>query len=222
MGGQACVLYGAAQFSRDVDLAVLVDDENLARLREGLAGLDAEAIAVPEFRREFLEQGLAIHFRCRGGESDGIRIDVMSNMRGVAPFNELWERRVMKEWDGVAVAVMGIEDLVQAKKTQQDKDWPMIRQLMERAYYEEEQGREEFLLRELRTAELLVELARKKPELARQLMVVRALLDAAIEGDVAAVRRRLREEEDAEREADRNYWQPLKAELERLRREKRG
>ena len=31
MGGQACVLYGAAQFSRDLDLAVLADASNLAR-----------------------------------------------------------------------------------------------------------------------------------------------------------------------------------------------
>lgn len=31
----------------------------------------------------------------------------------------------------------------------------------------------------------------------------------------------LREEEDAEREADRHYWAPLKRELEQLRREHR-
>ena len=29
MGGQACVLYGAAEFSRDTDLAVLAEQENL-------------------------------------------------------------------------------------------------------------------------------------------------------------------------------------------------
>ena len=28
MGGQACVFYGAAEFSRDVDLFVLVDPSN--------------------------------------------------------------------------------------------------------------------------------------------------------------------------------------------------
>ena len=30
MGGQACVLYGAAEFSRDLDLALLPDPANLA------------------------------------------------------------------------------------------------------------------------------------------------------------------------------------------------
>jgi len=29
MGGQACVLYGAAEFSRDLDLALLPDPTNL-------------------------------------------------------------------------------------------------------------------------------------------------------------------------------------------------
>ena len=33
MGGQACVFYGGAEFSRDTDLAILADAANLARLR---------------------------------------------------------------------------------------------------------------------------------------------------------------------------------------------
>ena len=34
MGGQACVFYGAAEFSRDTDLAILASSENLARLKK--------------------------------------------------------------------------------------------------------------------------------------------------------------------------------------------
>ena len=37
MGGQACVLYGAAEFSRDLDLALLPDTANLDRLETALA-----------------------------------------------------------------------------------------------------------------------------------------------------------------------------------------
>jgi hypothetical protein len=36
MGGQACILYGAAEFSRDVDVAVAADDGNLNLLRRAL------------------------------------------------------------------------------------------------------------------------------------------------------------------------------------------
>jgi hypothetical protein len=47
MGGQACVFYGAAEFSRDTDLAILADTANLSRRRAALAELQAEVIAVP-------------------------------------------------------------------------------------------------------------------------------------------------------------------------------
>ena len=46
MGGQACVFYGAAEFSRDTDLAVLASSENLTRLKKALNDLKAEVIAV--------------------------------------------------------------------------------------------------------------------------------------------------------------------------------
>jgi hypothetical protein len=46
MGGQACVLYGAAEFSRDIDLAILADPRNLSRLDKVLVDLNAEPIIV--------------------------------------------------------------------------------------------------------------------------------------------------------------------------------
>jgi hypothetical protein len=36
MGGQACVFYGAAQVSKDVDFVILADQANLASLRQAL------------------------------------------------------------------------------------------------------------------------------------------------------------------------------------------
>jgi hypothetical protein len=47
MGGQACVSYGAAEFSRDVDLAILASLQNLDALRGAMSDLHAEVIAVP-------------------------------------------------------------------------------------------------------------------------------------------------------------------------------
>ena len=54
MGGQACVFYGAAEFSRDVDLFIAVDESNLSRLRSALQELGAESIAVPPLENEYL------------------------------------------------------------------------------------------------------------------------------------------------------------------------
>jgi hypothetical protein len=61
MCGQACIVYGAAEFSRDAGLAVLADRANLERLREALGELRAETIADPPFDAQYLERGHAVH-----------------------------------------------------------------------------------------------------------------------------------------------------------------
>jgi hypothetical protein len=119
IGGQACVFYGGAEFSRDTDFAILGDAANLARLRKALAELQAEPIAVPPFEIKFLRRGHAIHFRCRHPEALQMRVDVMSKMRGVDPFNKLWRRRTTLQIPGgEKCELLSLPDLVQAKKTQ--------------------------------------------------------------------------------------------------------
>jgi hypothetical protein len=44
MGGQACVFYGAAEFSRDTDFAILADPANLARLEKAEAARHRRSI----------------------------------------------------------------------------------------------------------------------------------------------------------------------------------
>jgi len=95
MGGQACVFYGAAEFSRDTDFVLLADAANLARLRRALAGLRAEPIAVPPFEMKYLRRGHALHFRCQHPDAPRMRVDVMSKMRGVDAFPRLWKRRTV-------------------------------------------------------------------------------------------------------------------------------
>jgi hypothetical protein len=115
---------------------------------------------------------------------------------------------------------MGLPDLVTAKKTQRDKDWPMVRRLMEAHYFEHRAKpslpRIRFWLRELRTPELLVEVARRWPAERSRLARRRRLLRLVDQGEKARAAA-LRDEEDAERARDAAYWAPLRAELERLR-----
>lgn len=118
MGGQACVFYGAAEFSRDTDLAILADDPNLSRLKTALDHLQAELIAVPNFDPAYLHAGHAIHFRCHHPEASGMRVDVMSKMRGVDPFPDLWERRTtLQTPDGTICDLLSLPDLVQGWNT---------------------------------------------------------------------------------------------------------
>jgi len=225
MGGQACVLYGAAEFSRDTDFAILASQANLSRLRAALTELQAEVIAVPPFELKYLQKGHAIHFRCRASEAAGMRVDVMTKMRGVDSFAKLWPRRsTLLAEDGTSYELMSLPDLVKAKKTQRDKDWPMIRRLVEADYFKDREQPKQQQLRfwflELRTPELLIELAAAHPQICRRLTKQRPLLKLAAAGAEIDLIEALSEEERLEREADRDYWVPLKAELEQLRRER--
>ncbi len=222
MGGQACVFYGAAEFSRDTDLAIVADAVNLARLRRALADLQAEVIAVPPFELKYLRRGHAIHFRCRHPEALRMRVDVMAKMRGVDAFAKLWRRRTTIELpEGTRCDLLSLPDLVQAKKTQRDKDWPMIRRLVEAHYFQNNAkpnpAQIRFWLQELRTPQLLVEVAQRHTRLCRRLVSTRPLLTHAAPGKIKELERALMAEEFAERERDQRYWLPLRAELDTLR-----
>jgi hypothetical protein len=222
MGGQACVFYGAAEFSRDTDFAILADAANLARLRKALAELQADLIAVPPFAIKYLRRGHAIHFRCQHPEALRMRVDVMAKMRGVDSFANLWKRRTTLQIPGGEKCdLLSLPDLVAAKKTQRDKDWPMIRRLVEAHYFQNQPkpkpAQIRFWFQELRTPELLVELATRYPAICRRQVRERPLLAHVHAGEPAILEQALSAEETAERQRDREYWLPLKAELEKLR-----
>lgn len=221
MGGQACVLYGGAEFSRDTDIAILADRENIKRLETAVTELEAEVIAVPPFNIEYLQRGHAVHFRCHHPEADGMRLDVLSVMRGLPSFDLLWERRTTVEVDdSFSMELLSLPDLVRAKKTQRDKDWPMIRRLLEADYIQHrdnsDMNRVEFWLAEMRTPVVLRELATQYPDHVPHVATrpflhnISNLNDEQIESEL------LQEEQRIKRE-DRQYWEPLRRELEALR-----
>ncbi len=225
MGGQACVFYGAAEFSRDTDFAILADAANLTRLRAALADLQAEPIAVPPFELKYLRRGHAVHFRCQHPEAFQMRVDVMSKMRGVDSFSKLWRRRTTITFpEGMTCDLLSLPDLVQAKKTQRDKDWPMIRRLVEAHYFannlKPRPAHIKFWLMELRTPELLLEIAQSHTLLAQGLAAKRPLLQQAALGELAQLEAALAAEENGLRAQDKAYWLPLRQELERLRHSK--
>jgi hypothetical protein len=225
MGGQACVFYGAAEFSRDTDFAILADATNLARLRKALAELRAEPIAVPPFELKYLRRGHAIHFRCRHPGALRMRVDVMSKMRGVDSFNRLWKRRTTLQIPGGEKCnLLSLPDLVRAKKTQRDKDWPMIRRLVEAHFFQNQTrpnpAQIRFWFQELRTPELLLDLSRRYPAVCRRVARQRILLVNAQSGKLEKLAQALLAEETVERQQDKEYWLPLRRELEKLRHNK--
>jgi len=218
IGGQACILYGGVEFSRDIDFTVMISPDNLNSITLALKELKGELVYFPNLSENVLRSGHACHFRCQEDDVKGLRIDILGNMRNVDPFSELWKRRELIEINGVGfIAVLGITDLIKAKKTQRDRDWPMIRRLVEVDILRNSDNPSEekiFLwFQECRTPEILISLAKKYPEKALERTLARPLLRYIKEDNVDLIRTKLREEEDGEREQDRIYWTPLKKEL---------
>lgn len=226
MGGQACVFYGAAQVSKDIDLVLLADAANFKKLHKALDALGAKRIAVPRFDPQLLARGHAVHFRCSAPGVEDLRVDVMTRLRDLPDFATLWERRTVIAGDsGDEFNLLCIPDLVDAKKTQRMKDWPVIELLV--AIHYRENGKTpgpdwvEFWLREGRSPELLKELVERFPNEARADAEKRPLLKLAFSNDIEHLREALDAEVRAEQAKDRAYWMPLKAELEAFRRTER-
>lgn len=226
MGGQACILYGASEFSRDTDFVVLCSDENLERLKAALKALDAEQIFFPPLEKVFLQRGHACHFRCGHPDLNGFRVDIMSVMRGCDDFDQLWARRTLIDLPDIpGVGVLSLPDLVAAKKTQRDKDWPMIRRLIEADYERHKADPSDekirFWLQECQTPELLYRLARQYPDIIEQEQKKRPLLTFAVQENEDRLFRQLLEEQHHQRHLDKAYWAPLRKELESMRSERR-
>ena len=222
MGGQACVFYGAAEFSRDCDIVIFAEDTNFERLQNALVDLQATCIAVPPFERKYLDRGHAVHFRCKHPDALDMRLDVMTKMRCVDDFEFLWERRTtIEDQEKIRYEVLGVQDLVKAKKTQRDKDWPMIRRLIESHYASNQiaptEDRIRFWLLESRTPVMLMDLAANYSETAHSLIEKRLLLSDALNANERGVKQQLNDEQNIEKEVDENYWAPLKKELELIR-----
>jgi len=124
--------------------------------------------------------------------------------------------------DGFSFDALSLPDLVQAKKTQRDKDWPMVRRLLEAHYFQNRDhpttAHIRFWMLELRSPELLIQVAKDYRKLCERFARKRPLLHFALQADHEALEAALRDEESLERQADRSYWQPLRAELEEIRR----
>jgi len=226
MGGQACVFYGAAQFSKDIDFLILAERENFDGLHRALEDLQARRIAVPRFSPEVLTRGHAVHFRCGAPGVEGLRVDVMVKLRDLERFQELWDRRTtLSEDGGSQFHLLSIPDLVNAKKTQREKDWPVIEALVEAHYKAMKENptpeRLEFWFLESRSPDRLVNLCARHPTEAAAFAAKRPLLELASRKDFAALREELDSEKRLEQEKDRIYWEPLKREMEEFRRAER-
>lgn len=220
IGGQACILYGAAEFSRDTDFVILCNLENIKNIKKALKKLKAIRIYVPSLNIKYLLKGHACHFKCQDGYIKGLRVDILAKLRGCSDFNQMWKRRTTVEINkSDKIEIIGLKDLVASKKTQRDKDWMMLTKLVDNDIFITEKPDKEKIkwwFKECRSIENLEKLCITYKSVAEECTIQRPLLKYVL-NDKQKSADLLKQEELEDREKDKKYWLPLRKELEILR-----
>ncbi len=128
--GQAAILYGASTFSEDVDVWLDPAAANVARFLRALAAVEATAYKLsPPMTRRNVNLGHGFHFLVpdAGG---AIYLDVMPRPPRVGAFAASYRRQRVMETPMGRLSVVGIEDLVELKKTRRLADYDVITNLV--------------------------------------------------------------------------------------------
>lgn len=130
IGGQAAILHGGAHFTADIDLWMAPDPANVQCLLRSLARVDAVVHKLtPPPVRTWMETGHGFHFVVPDGENGSVYLDVMGVPPRVGAFADATTRMVRFETPWGSLPVVGIQDLVELKKTNRLEDYAVITRL---------------------------------------------------------------------------------------------
>jgi hypothetical protein len=115
VGGLAVQTHGHVRTTFDVDIYPRPQPDNLRRLAEALKGLDARTLNAGAqdmaIEAAMLPRATLWQFDTRHGA-----IDVVHEAPGAPPYDELRERALEIELDGIKLAVAGRDDLISMKR----------------------------------------------------------------------------------------------------------
>ena len=118
IGGVAVIAHGHTRNTRDVDLMAAADRTNLERLAAALRELDARLSGVDAHLLDVDVQDAATlasgaNFTM---ETDAGGLDLFNEIPGAAPYEDLRERALVIDLDGLTVRVAGRDDLIRIKR----------------------------------------------------------------------------------------------------------
>ncbi len=222
ISGQATVLYGASTFSEDIDLWVRPTAGNLDRLRRALRALHARAYKLtPPLTLGHARKGHGFHFVLPSA-SGPVFLDVMGRPPRVTSYGVCKARAVTMATEWGRIPVLSIPDLVEIKKTRRLGDYDVISALVRIRLVAA--GRKVpasllvWALRNSFVAEDLGDILARHPAARRvAARLPRKALKAALAGRLEACRRAIAAEVAGLQRQDLRYWNPVLADLRRLR-----
>jgi hypothetical protein len=108
VGGWAVALHGEPRFTKDLDLLVGTDPENLLRVASAFREFGAPPEIVGQLERLAPEEFLFLG-------APPARVDVLRTIPGI-DFREAYARRSDVDWEGVRVHVVARDDLIASKR----------------------------------------------------------------------------------------------------------
>lgn len=132
IGGMAMVSHGSAFVTADLDVCYEWSISNCEAVARALAPLDPHLRGAPRelpFRLDAptLKAGLNFTLETNAGD-----IDLIGEVRGMGGYEDLLAGSVEYDLYGLPVRIMGIDDLIRAKKdADRDKDRIHLRELRE-------------------------------------------------------------------------------------------
>jgi hypothetical protein len=201
LGGQAAVVYGASQFTRDADFWIEPNADNIRRLRGAMKALGARPRFLPPLELKWLAKGHGVHFSFLHAGRKYL-LDFLGKPPRVSGFAQAWRDATRIRWHGLEIRVLDIPRLVRTKKTNRDKDYPAIQALVDSVFEEAFKMKRpsprvlSFLVEESRSASQLKKIldrwavARKIAMKSRRIAVQLALQKAPGPAVNQAIRRR--------------------------------
>jgi len=127
ISGQACVLYGASQFTEDIDFWIQSSNKNVRAFLRAMAQVKAKVYKLtPPMTQVYVLKGHGFHFKV----GRDWYVDVMGKPPRVGKFQSARKRarRIVTEWGDLIVAAP--EDLVLLKRTNRPADYETISNLV--------------------------------------------------------------------------------------------
>ena len=129
IGGFAAVTHGSSLMTRDLDICVVLNEENLVRLRRLLGDWHPTHRMTPQ-KLSFLDFPQAGPVQNLYLETDHGIIDILSSVLGVGDFKRLRDHAEVLEIRGRRYPVISLEDLITAKEAcGREKDLLAVKEL---------------------------------------------------------------------------------------------
>jgi predicted nucleotidyltransferase len=135
IGAWAVIAHGYVRATADIDFIARLDSENMVRLAAALSelnarlrGVDADKLGIDPTDPEVLANGASFTM-----DTDAGPLDFLNDVPGAVDYDQMWSRARRADAGGVAVWVVGYEDLIRMKEASgRDQDLLDIRQLRQK------------------------------------------------------------------------------------------